>query len=99
MHNQTLEELDKQIEELKQRRKELIKELTKEKRLGLDEHMEELLSIVRDNPGIDAAKILKLAKINTEETYSNKIMALCRRRNLIVNKGTRRRPQWYSVEK
>jgi hypothetical protein len=93
-----IDDLDKQIEELEELRKKLVKELSKVIRLSLDKDMEELLTIIRNNPGIDNAKILKLVKLNTEQTYTNKMTALRRSRHLIVNKGTRTRPKWYTVD-
>lgn len=87
-----LEYIDQLIANLQIRRRQLVRA----QRWALDEHMDELLAIIRKNPGINASKLFKKTKLNTQKDYSNTMTSL-RRRNLIINKGTRSRPLWYCV--
>lgn len=91
---ETLEDLDRQIAELRERRKQLVK---KERRLRLTNHMIELFKIIYEHPGIDRNSIVALMELNTEDTYINTITSL-RRRDLIVNVGTRQHPVYFTKE-
>ena len=83
--------LEDQIRKLKAEKAKLRKA---NRRIGLDDDLMELLSIVMKNPGINAAGIHDQMTIS-KKTYNNKMTGLVRRK-LIVNEGTRAYPQWYT---
>lgn len=93
MSNNSIESIDRQIHALKERRKALVKIQQREKRLALNSQMIELLSIIENNPGI--ASPASETDISAKD-YNN-VMTALRRRNLIINKGTRHSPSWYRV--
>lgn len=84
--------IDRILRELQEHRKALVRLQRKQK---LTEDMVELLRIIDDNPGIERSAILKLMKISPND-YINKMTSL-RRRNMIINLGTRKAPRWYIV--
>lgn len=85
-----IEELEAQIRQLKEEKTLALKA---QRRSIIDADMMNLLMIIISNPGISTAEIQKEMTV-TEWDYSNKMTAL-RRRDLIVNHGTRRSPEWY----
>lgn len=90
---ESIEELDRQIQELKERRKKLVKAQQKAQRLALTDGMIEVLDIIKEKPGISNVEIYNNTLMG-KRNYNNTMTSLVRRK-LIVNKGTRHAPSWY----
>lgn len=93
-----IERIDRQIRELKALRYELGRMRSRIERNSLDSYMEELLDIIRRNPGIDRYSIVEVMKLTPVREYNNTMTSL-RRRGLIFNKGTRQKPLYHTTRK
>lgn len=87
-----IQSIDKSIEALQELKTALLK---MQRRNKLNEDQVELLAIIKDNPGIERSAILKQVKLSPTD-YINKMTSL-RRRNMIINLGSRREPKWYII--
>jgi transcription initiation factor IIE alpha subunit len=85
-----IEDLEDQIRKLKEERLQRIKE---DRRWEFTDEMIDLIIIIMKNPGINKEGIHERMTIPKED-YNNTMTTL-RRRNCIVNEGSRREPLWY----
>lgn len=102
----TLDEIDAELKQLNQRRRELLAErhrLIEEKRpeaIATSQYWADpIFLIVKDYPGASRKEVLLELAIRglpgiTEQTLTNSLTTL-RRRGRIENRGTRKHPEWH----